>query len=76
MNVPQTIRIYVAPGLSELAGHLAGPRLGSQPFHPAAGAAKTGQRQGVVHGKTMEKNENHWNTIGKPWKNWKIIGKP
>ena len=28
----------LAPGLSEFAGHLAWPRLGSQQVHPAAGA--------------------------------------
>ena len=81
VNVPLRPFDSTAPGLSELAGHLAGPRLGSQPFHPAAGAwTQTGQRQGgglwENHRKTMGKPLKNWKTIGKPLNRWKIIGKP
>ena len=60
-----------APGLSELAGHLAGPRLGSQQVDPAAGAglrtAQTAEKWLALNGELTRKTAGFlWEKI---WKN-------
>jgi hypothetical protein len=64
------IRFYgMAPGLSELAGHLAGPWLGSQQVDPAAGAPRRAEKWLALNGEPPGKTAGFlWEKYGKIWK--------